>query len=82
MGGHGGSCSCVVVAWAGTGTVRREFGWGAEADVVCMEVVKHSLPALAGRRALDQVVFRLAREGTMWLHYRPKKIVVKLKMCQ
>ena len=81
------------MARAGT-DCEEELGWACGPNVVCgggsvckgrtvreeVGVAKHSLPALVGRRALDQVVFHLAREGTMWLHYRPKKIVVKLKM--
>ena len=57
---------------------EEELGWACGPNVVCgggsvckgrtvreeVGVAKHSLPALVGRRALDQVVFRFAREGT------------------
>ena len=40
----------------------------------------HLLPALAGRRALNQVVFIFAREGTSdlaWLPKEPYELVVR-----
>ena len=40
----------------------------------------HLLPALAGRRALNQIVFIFAREGTSdlaWLPKEPYELVVR-----